>query len=391
MRESLYDYCMRTGTHELLAQWNGPRNGVLTSRDISFGSSKKIWWICAEGHEWQAAAWSRTSQGSGCPVCAGKVLVPGVNDLMTRDPDLAKQWHPTKNGSLSPQDVMCGSRRRVWWMCSQGHEWEVAVKVRSSGNGCPFCAGKILMPGINDLQTVNPDLAAQWHPTKNGDVTPDAIISGSRQKAWWICSEGHEWQARINSRSSNGSGCPICSGRQVIPGENDLATLYPLIAQQWHPTKNGSLTAANVSAYSNRKVWWMCQQGHEWCSDIKERTARNKGCPYCTGRRVLAGYNDLETVYPKIAEQWYQPFNGALTPRDVTAGSSQKVWWQCSEGHIWKSVIHSRTGARKHGCPECAAGNRKKRGINRNSSDVFPIFTEGASATTPDMTSCINE
>jgi len=335
--------------------------------------------------------WSRTTQGSGCPVCAGKALLPGVNDLMTLNPELASQWHPTKNENLTPQDVMCGSRRKVWWLCNEGHEWEASIKARHAGNDCPVCAGKVLMPGINDLETVNPELAAQWHPTKNEGLTPRNVMSGSRQKAWWICSKGHEWQARINSRNSTGCGCPVCSGRQVIPGENDLETLYPLVAQQWHPTKNGTLAAKDVSSFSNRKVWWMCELGHEWRSDVKERTARHKGCPYCTGRRVLAGFNDLETVYPKIAEQWYQPFNGALKPQDVTAGSSQKVWWKCSEGHIWKAVIHSRTGARKHGCPECAAASRRKHGAERATIDRLPIFQEDRPSIRPDMTSYINE
>ena len=78
---------------------------------------------------------------------------------------------------------------------------------------------------------------------------------------------------------------------------------------------------------------------------------------------VLAGFNDLATTQPKIAEQWYQPLNGTLTPDMVTCGSSKKVWWQCSEGHIWNAVISSGTGTRKHGCPVCAGTvSRKRRG-----------------------------
>ena len=194
---------------------------------------------------------------------------------------------------------------------------------------------------------------------RNGAVTPRDVMAGSRRKVWWRCSQGHEWQAIVSSRSSSNSGCPVCAGKLVVTGENDLATLYPMVARQWHTARNGRLKASGVSAFSNRKVWWRCELGHEWRADIKERTAKKKGCPYCTGRRVLKGYNDLETLHPDIAAQWYQPFNGTLTPQDVTAGSTKKVWWQCSEGHIWKAVIYSRTGARKHGCPECASNGRR--------------------------------
>ena len=361
MRESLHEYCVRTERQELLSQWNSVRNGEVTPRDLSFGSSRKVWWQCEKGHEWEAAVWSRTSQGSGCPVFAGHLVLPGANDLGTTNPDLAAQWHPTKNAGVTPQDVMCGSRRKVWWKCPEGHEWEASVKARSAGNGCPMCAGKVLIPGVNDLAAVNPSLAAEWHPEKNGILTPHDVMAGARRKVWWKCPEGHEWQAVINARTGEQNGCPVCAGKKVIPGENDLETLYPLVAREWHPEKNGDLTPQQVTAFSNRKVWWKCQLGHEWSTDIKERTSKQKGCPYCTGRRVLPGFNDLETMYPDIAAQWYQPFNGTLTPREVTVGSTKKVWWQCEEGHIWKSVIYSRTGSRKHGCPECAANGRRKR------------------------------
>ena len=359
MKESLYDYCRRVGKTELLSQWNTVRNGRLTPHDLSSGSSGKVWWTCKEGHEWQAAVWTRTSQGSGCPVCTGHLTVPGTNDLQTLNPALAAQWHPEKNGDLRPCGVAPGTRRKVWWRCEAGHEWQASVKSRQAGCGCPVCAGKVLIPGENDLATIHPALAAEWNRERNGSLTPRDVMAGSRRKVWWRCGYGHEWQAFVSSRSSSNSGCPVCAGKLVVAGENDLATLCPMAARQWHPSRNGRLKASEVSAFSNRKVWWRCEEGHEWCAEVKERTARQKGCPYCTGRRVLKGYNDLETLHPDIAAQWYQPFNGTLTPQDVTAGSTKKVWWQCSEGHIWKAVIYSRTGARKHGCPECAANGRR--------------------------------
>ena len=146
----------------------------------------------------------------------------------------------------------------------------------------------------------------------------------------------------------------MCAGKVVIPGENDLAALYPEIAAQWDGEKNGRLTAKEVSPYSNRKAWWRCREGHSWQAAIAARTKRKTGCPYCTGRKVLAGYNDLATAEPFVAMQWHPTLNAPLTPEQVSAGSRRQVWWQCSLGHVWKARVHSRTGKQRSGCPVCA-------------------------------------
>ena len=150
----------------------------------------------------------------------------------------------------------------------------------------------------------------------------------------------------------------MCAGKVVIPGENDLATLYPEVAEQWDGEKNGTLTAKEVSPYSNRKAWWRCREGHSWQAAIAARTKRKTGCPYCTGRKVLAGYNDLATAEPFVAMQWHPTLNAPLTPEQVSAGSRRQVWWQCSLGHVWKARVHSRTGKQRSGCPVCAGRAR---------------------------------
>lgn len=204
------------------------------------------------------------------------------------------------------------------------------------------------------MATTHPEIAAQWHPTKNGSRTPQMVVGGHHAKVWWRCEKGHEWQATILSRTTSGNGCPVCAGKAVIPGVNDLASAFPAIAAQWHPTKNGTLTPEQVTPFSNRKAWWICEKGHEYYSLISHRVQNTSGCPYCSNRRVLVGFNDLATTEPKVAEQWHPDLNGELTPQMVTAGSHKKVWWQCSDGHVWKAVIHSRAGPQKCGCPVCA-------------------------------------
>lgn len=361
LRESFQSYCERMELEALLEQWDTQRNLPLVPNQISYGSKRKVWWQCEKGHRWQAAVHTRTGNGTGCPVCAGKVAQAGENDLATLFPELARQWHPTKNGSLTPEQVLPGSHRMVWWICERNHEWRAQVKSRVAGCGCPVCANRKIHATENDLATQYPQLAVQWHRKKNGNLTPEQIPPGTTRKVWWLCEKGHEWQASVASRTRGGSGCPVCAGRKVIAGENDLASQFPAIAAQWHPNKNETLTPQQVTPNSNRKVWWRCKLGHEYQAAVAARTMSGSRCPYCAGRKVLPGFNDLATLEPEVAKQWHPALNGTLTPQLVTAGSHRKVWWECDQGHVWQAVIYSRTGPRKCGCPICAGRISKKR------------------------------
>ena len=271
---------------------------------------------------------------------------------------LLSEWDAERNKGLMPEDVSAGSHQRVWWRCKKGHTWQSEVRVRVRGAKCPYCSKRILWVGDNDLASVNPALAAQWDAVKNGTLQPSDVLAGSQQYAWWRCENGHSWRARVLSRI-RGSGCPICSGKTVIAGENDLLTLFPHLAADWDTERNGSLTPDQITPYSNKRVWWRCALGHEWQAVIAARTVESSGCPYCAGRRVLAGFNDLATLFPQLAAQWDDTLNGSLTPEMVTVGSHKRIWWRCSEGHVWKAVVYSRTGKDKCGCPVCAGKTRR--------------------------------
>lgn len=266
---------------------------------------------------------------------------------------LLEQWHPEKNSDCTSEKLSYGSQTKVWWVCEKGHEWQAMVKSRVMGSGCPVCAGRVILPGVNDLAATHPEVAGQWHPILNGELRPQDVMPGTRKKVWWRCEKGHEWQAAVGSRVQ-GAGCPVCAGKAIVAGENDLASRFPEVAAQWSGEKNGSLRPQDVTPYSNRRVWWRCEQGHEYRAPVSHRTMRGDGCPYCAGRLVLPGFNDLATLEPEIAAQWHPSLNGAVTPEMVTVGAHRKVWWQCEEGHAWKAVIYSRTGTMKCGCPVCA-------------------------------------
>ena len=268
----------------LLEQWHPTLNGSLTPEDVTPGSHKKAWWRCGKGHQWQAEIKSRAILRAECPVCAGRLAVPGVNDLATLRPDLAAQWDGEKNGALTARDILPGSRRRAWWRCGKGHSWQALVSARNAGEGCPYCAGKVVVPGENDLATLFPEIAAQWDRGRGG-LTPEAVSAYSNRKAWWRCEKGHSWQAVIAGRTKRGTGCPYCAGRKALPGFNDLATLHPDIAAQWHPTLNGGLTPEQVTAGARRAVWWRCPLGHVWKARVHSRTGRQHcGCPVCAGK-----------------------------------------------------------------------------------------------------------
>lgn len=358
---TLKEYCIRSRRAELLQQWHYAKNDGLTPDTVTCHSRQKVWWIDRLGHEWQQEIYSRTALCRGCPFCAGREVLAGFNDLASTHPALSAQWDQEKNFDLTPQMVTAGNSHKVWWRCEKGHSWQATIASRTSGCGCPVCANRKILPGFNDLATTQPALAAEWHPIKNGDLTPQKISYGYDKKVWWRCTNGHEWQAAPKTRVRMGAGCPICANDVAQAGYNDLTTLFPAVAAEWHPTKNGNLTPSQVVSGSHQTVWWRCSLGHEWRAEIVDRTRGTNGCPYCGNKKVLAGFNDLASIEPEIAAEWHPTLNGALTPETVTAGSNRKVWWLCPEGHVWRTAISNRTNAKKRtGCPVCAGNVSQK-------------------------------
>ena len=463
----------------LMQEYNYKKNININPENLSLGSKRKIWWICNKGHEWEASINNR-NKGTGCPQCSGRQVIVGYNDLATVNPKLAKEWNYEKNGELKPDMVMANSGKKVWWICKKGHEWEASIDNRSRGRDCPFCANKQLLKGYNDLATINPKLAKEWNYEKNDKLKPDMVMTNSNRKVWWKCNKGHEWQATIYSRN-NGNGCPTCAKElqssfpeqaiyfyikkafpdaingdhhlkmeldifipskkiaieydgsfwhknlksderknkickenkillfrvkenikeesvendylRIIPCtysdagiksaiellvkylnkkvdvnlDRDRALIYssfinnqkerslmhinPNVAKEWNNEKNGELKPDMVMANSGKKVWWICNEGHEWQATITNRQ-KGSGCPQCSGRQVIIGYNDLATVNPKLSKEWNNEKNGELKPDMVMANSGKKVWWICSKRHEWQAIIRSRNNGA--GCPICA-------------------------------------
>jgi hypothetical protein len=313
-------------THpELAAQADGWDPTTLTA-----GSGKKVGWKCDLEHKWNTPVSGR-SRGQGCPVCSGRSVDTGFNDLATTHPELAAQadgWDPTT--------LKAGSNKKVKWKCDLAHQWLSTPNDRKGGDGCPVCSNHQTSTGFNDLATTHPQLAAQadgWDPT--------TLTAGSAKKVGWKCNLGHKWKAVIPSRTrENASNCPVCSGRAVEAGFNDLATTHPELAAQadgWDTT--------TLSAGSAKKVGWKCELGHQWVTPVSGRS-RGEGCPFCSGQRVLIGYSDLATTHPELAAQ-----ADGWDPTTLSAGSGKKVGWMCDLGHKWKTQLVNRTNGSN--CPTC--------------------------------------
>ena len=355
---------------ELASQWHPTKNGDLRPSQVTANTDKKVWWLLSYDvpndypivslrgkhfdFEWQALISNRNS-GSDCPYLSGRAVYSGFNDLATINPELATQWHPTKNGDLRPSQVAANSNRKVWWIYPYDDtntgkhfdfEWQALISDRNSGSDCPYLSGQAVWLGFNDLETTNPELAAQWHPTKNGNLKPTQITANSQKKVWWLLlyddpyTGKHfdfEWQAIIKNRNK-GNDCVYLTGKAVLEGFNDLTTINPELATQWHPTKNGDLKPTQVTANSQKKVWWLLPYDDpktgkhfefEWQALISNRNS-GSGCPYLEGKAVWSGFNDLATTNPELAVQWHPTKNGNLKPTQVTSGSQKKVWWLLS-------------------------------------------------------------
>ena len=346
---------------ELLVQWHPTRNGGVRPEEVVAGTNKSYWWKCPEGpdHEWQASGEWRSVRGTGCPFCAGKRV--SVTNCVASVPELLAQWHPTRNGDLRPEDVVAGTGKRYWWKCPEGpdHEWKTSGDARSRGRGCPFCAGALV--SVTNCVASVPELLAQWHPTRNGDLRPEDVVAGTGKRYWWKCPEGpdHEWKTSGDARSR--AGCPFCRGLAVSV-TNSFAQ-FPELLVQWHPTRNGGVRPEDVVAGTHKSYWWKCPNGpdHEWKASGEKRTNRNSGCPFCVGQKVSITNNVLSVT--EMAAQWHPTRNGNLRPETISAGTHRKFWWKCPVGpdHEWRTSAKARKAGSR--CPFCSVNGGYRSGL----------------------------
>ena len=306
-----------TKTHPgLLREWDFSKNKI-KPEDVTFGSDKKIWWVCVKcAYSWEATVYNRTKNKSGCPACAGMVLTD-INRLSIRYPKISKEWDYGRNYPLTPKEVFKGTHKKVWWLCSKcGYGWKSSITNRTYGkNGFPKCAGKIIT-GLNSLYKLHPEVSSEWDEKRNSFLTPEQFLPGSHKKVWWKCRKcEYRWKAIIKNRTrkEDSTGCPGCGGNVVIDS-NRLSINNTRLSSEWDCKKNFPLTTEDVAVSSNKKVWWKCSTcNHGWAATVNNRTRRGSGCPHCSIGPVSS-----------ISQKWLSSLNIMSKCREVRVNLDSK-------------------------------------------------------------------
>lgn len=284
--------CLATKRPDIAAEWHPTLNGTLAPRDVFPGAPTVHWWLCERGHAWKATANHRThaSRPRRCTECVREDGAPRAGRARTLAelyPERAAEWHPTKNGALTPSDVVAASKDVVWWQCSADdrHAYPAPVNKRAGAKvlyACPYCRGKLALRE-ESLGVLRPDIATEWHPTKNGERTAFDVTPSAQTRYWWKCpvAADHEWPETVARRTEDGAGCSACGNRRLSV-TNRLDLLFPDVAAEWHPSKNKGVTPDRVIAGSGTPYWWLCGLcGNEWKQTPERRTRLGTGCREC--------------------------------------------------------------------------------------------------------------
>ena len=249
---------------ELKSEWNHEKNQKenIFPENIGLSFGKKVWWTCKDcNSDYNSIARSKAhsiSKGnSGCPYCKG-FKVNHTNNIFVCE-DTAKEWSYILNKDKKPEEVHKGSHKKVWWNCGKcNSDFETSPMNRNLlKTNCPYCAG-VKVNETNSIESLFPDLAKEWHPTKNKKLKPSMVTRGSDKKAWWLCEKGHEWQTLVKDRAiiERNNNCPVCSNRKIVSGTNDLFTTHPDLAKKLANPED----AHRISRGSAKKVRFRCDK-----------------------------------------------------------------------------------------------------------------------------------
>lgn len=408
---------------ELAKQWHPDKNTPLSPYDVSSGSGRKAWWLCSKNHEWKAVINSR-NRGHNCPYCAGQ-MPTSYRNFTTEYPELLKELDLIKNKNIDPKKLSPRTPEKVWWKCEKGHSWQATITNRTRQqyrNSCPYCTNRKLC-NENSLAQLRPDIAQDWHPTKNITLTPNDVIAGGGIKVWWICKHGHDWQVRVGTRVNNGTGCPKCSlqtSRIEIAVYSEMVALFPEALWQekiegyecdifiknknigieidgvyWHRRRpDVDIVKSKLFEEKGIQLFRLRENGLPLLSerDISFKWSDNTFPIICRLVKHILKFADLtenerlklqrytnanslinEKLYrkivsnlpaplpghsladkiPDLAREWAYDLNAPLAPEHFGPSANKSAWWRCKQGHTWKSVIQQRT-FRRSGCLRCS-------------------------------------
>lgn len=345
----------------LIKEWDYEANIDIDPHNLTYGSNKKVWWICSKcGFRWQAKINNRAILNRGCPCCSNKTVVIGKNDLATTHPLIAKEWHPTKNGDLTPQKVTYGYGKKVWWLCPNGHEYQATVNKRTSGLGtnCPICN--------SGRQTSFAEQAIYYYVKK---LFPDAIsrytadFLGRMELDIYIPSihyaieyDGEFWH-KNNKIEREQIKYKLCKENNIklIRLREKLSDPFFIIADNEYNIKNlykpENLEIAIIELIKRFESLFKPKSIKSFGTisvDINISRDKFEIQKYCQPIKK----DSFADKFPDIAKEWYSDRNGYLKPNMVKAGSDKKVWWICPicKNEYEASLSHRSTGT---GCPLC--------------------------------------
>ena len=506
----LKTWCEQHDRTDLLLEWDIDKNGSLSPDNISYGSHKEVFWVCSKCETHYKKDIHARTRGTGCGVCSGVGKNQHRRKLFDEYPLLKQELDLNKNSYESLKDVSAGSSQPIYWICNQGHSYDMPAVNKPKSKGCPYCTNKRVLVGFNDLETWckknnRHQILDDWDYKKNS-FSPSEITYGSNKKAWFKCHIcGYQWQTVVISRTLNHTDCKMCvrrinssfpeqcvyhyialffpdainGDRTVLGGpeldvwvpslkfaveydgktwhkdsskdinkdelcgehnialyrirekgcnkleSNDsfsfeyeygdwntltkiiieilkdigiknpnvditrdeyeikekyylqsladsLSNLYPNIASEWHPFKNGHILPDLVAAETHDQYYWLCPNGHTYKASVKNRVRMNSGCPYCSNQKILKGFNDLETKHPEIALDYDNQKNERKS-YEVSRGCSDFVWFKCHKcGYEFNYQLN--TYVNNGGlCPACSkAGKTKfKKVLNFETKELF--------------------
>lgn len=314
----------------------------------------RVKWLCPEcGHEYIASINERID-GKSCPACEGRRTVQGINDLATTHPKLASEY-----AARNPKPVNSVRKELdlpVWWKCSKcGGEFFRNVNERKDDD-CPYCSGKKVLAGFNDLKTLKPTIYDRVAKSYK-EVYP--VIQYKAEKSLlWECPICHgEYTDTIENIENSINNCPFCAGEKLLSGFNDLKAMYPELEEEW---SRENPPIETVSPKYKIAYKWICKEcGGEHRASISDHLNGADTCPYCSNKKALKGFNDINTTHPDVTKEWgienYLLGNGA--PEEYTFKNKKSVWWICSVcGEPYKMPIDDRIIAAKRNhkaCPKC--------------------------------------
>ena len=305
------------------------------------GNTKKVWWRCKKGHEWEAVISSRTA-GRGCPYCN--------NEHSTSFPEQVLLYYLSK--------ATTAVNRYKY----KGRELDIYLPDLNVGieyNGRYYHQNRAQQD--NEKYSFFQDQGIRVIVIYEGDITAiegDVLYYQYMNSDYLNLVETVLYLLQL-------CGLPAMDVdirrdrakifEQFILQEKtqSLAVKYPWLIEEWDSERNGKLTPWHVSYGSQKRIHWKCKKcGYRW--EAVAHSRKKSGCPCCANSIVVKGINDLCTTHPSLAQEWDHKRN-EKEPEEVTAGSHQYAWWICQHGHSWRAQIKSR--AQGTSCPNCRRKN----------------------------------